>query len=88
MGWGQWMVPELRDSQLFALRALELELRDTIRSNPDEVIRLCVALSQQCQMQASIIRKASGRIAELEVGQAIAQAIATAAGPITPAAGE
>lgn len=74
MGWGEWMVPELRDAQQFGLRALELELRDTVRRRPDEVIRLCVALSEQCQKQESIIRKAAKRIAELETVQALAEA--------------
>lgn len=72
MSWGAWLVPELRDSQEFGLRALELELRDTIKEKPEEVIRLCVSLSRLTAMQEAIILKATKRIAELEVGQAIA----------------
>jgi hypothetical protein len=74
MSWGAWLVPELRDSQEFALHALELELRDTIKHNPEEVIRLAVSLSRLTAMQKSIILKATKRIAELEVAEAIANA--------------
>ena len=71
MGWGSWMVPDLSDSQEFALRVLEFELRDEIKQNPARVIELCVSLSRVSQMQNSIINKATKRIAELEVQQAV-----------------
>lgn len=73
MGWGEWMVPEFRDEQEFALQVLQLELRDTIAHKPEEVISLCVSLSRLTSMQDSIIRKATRRITELELGQAIAE---------------
>lgn len=74
MSWGAWLVPELSDSQEFSLRALEVELRDTIQRNPEELIWLCLSLARLTAMQKSIICKATGRIAELEVSQAIADA--------------
>lgn len=77
MGWGEWMVPEFRDEQQFALQVLQLELRDTIAHKPEEVIALCLSLSRLNSMQDSIIRKATSRIAELEAGQAIADPMAT-----------
>lgn len=77
MGWGEWMVPEFRDEQEFALQVLQLELRDAIAHNPEEVIALCVSLSRLTSMQDSIIRKATRRITELELGQAIAEPLAT-----------
>lgn len=77
MGWGEWMVPEFRDEQEFALQVLQLELRNTIEHNPEEVIALCLSLSRLNSMQDSIIRKANGRIAELEAGQAIAEPLPT-----------
>jgi hypothetical protein len=77
MGWSEWMVPEFRDEQEFALQVLQLELRDTIVHNPEEVIALCVSLSRLTSMQDSIIRKATRRITELELGQAIAEPLAT-----------
>lgn len=77
MGWSEWMVPEFRDEQEFALQVLQLELRDTIVRNPEDVIALCVSLSRLTSMQDSIIRKATRRITELELGQAIAEPLAT-----------
>jgi hypothetical protein len=77
MGWGEWMVPEFRDEQEFALQVLQLELREQIQKNPEEMIALCLSLSRLNSMQDSIIRKATGRIAELEAGQAIADPSAT-----------
>lgn len=77
MGWGEWMVPEFRDEQEFALQVLQLQLRDTIVRNPEDVIALCVSLSRLTSMQDSIIRKATGRIAELEASQAIVEPLET-----------
>lgn len=73
MGWGQWRVPELREEDLFALRVLEIQLRETLQRHPETLLRMCVVLSEQCQIRDNIIVKASKRIAELEASQAIAE---------------
>jgi hypothetical protein len=72
MAWADWMVPELRPEEAFRLRALELELQQAIRHRPSEVTALCLGLAKQNAMQASIIRRATDRIAELELNLAIA----------------
>jgi hypothetical protein len=73
MGWGQWRVPELSEEDRFALRVLELELRKTLDRHPKSLLRMCVVLSEQCRIRDNIINKASERIAELEMSQAIAE---------------
>jgi len=72
MGWADWMVPEFSAEEDFRLRALELELRQAIHHRPSEVTALCLGLAKQNAMQASIIRRATDRIAELELILAIA----------------
>jgi hypothetical protein len=72
MAWADWMVPEFRPEEDFRLRALELELQQEIHRRPSEVTALCLGLAKQNAMQASIIRKATDRIAVLELNLAIA----------------
>lgn len=73
MGWGQWRVPELREEDRLALRVLEIQLRETLQRHPETLLRMCVVLSEQCRIKDNIINKASERIAELEMCQAIAE---------------
>lgn len=73
MAWAQWMEWEISDAQEYALRALELELRETIKLQPEDVIRRFVVLARKTEGQTSVILKATKRIAELEVAQAIAE---------------
>lgn len=73
MAWAEWMEWEISDAQEYALRALELELRETIKHQPEDVIRRFVVLARKTEGQASVILKATRRIAELEVAQAIAE---------------
>lgn len=73
MGWGQWRVPELSEEDCFALRVLELQLRETLHRHPRSLLRMCLVLSEQCRIKDNIIHKAGQRIAELEMCQAIAE---------------
>lgn len=73
MAWGQWRVPELSEEDRFALRVLELQLCETLHRHPRSLLRMCVVLSEQCRIKDNIINKASERIAELEMCQAIAE---------------
>jgi hypothetical protein len=72
MAWADWMVPEFSAEEDFRLRALELELQQAIHHRPSEVTALCLGLAKQNAMQANIIRRASDRIAVLEINLAIA----------------
>lgn len=72
MAWADWMVPEFSAAEEFRLRALELELQQAIQHRPSEVTALCLGLAKQNAMQASIIRRATDRIAVLEINLAIA----------------
>jgi len=71
MGWGQWMVPELTAAQDLRLRAQELEITNTASQNPEAVGHLCAQLLRQSVMYEVILRKATHRIAELEMREAL-----------------
>lgn len=77
MGWGDWKVPDISQEMEFNQRALELELRELIRQDPEAVIGRCLFLARQSVIQQGVLDRASRRIAELEVGQALAVARAT-----------
>jgi hypothetical protein len=77
MSWGEWMVPEISQEMEFNQRALELELRELIRQDPEAVIGRCLFLARQGIIQQGVLARASRRIAELEVVEALAAARAT-----------
>jgi len=73
MVWGQWRVPELSEEDRFALRVLEIQLRETLPRHPETLLKMCVVMAEQCRIKDNIINKASKLIAELEASQAIAE---------------
>ena len=73
MSWGQWMVPELTAEADFRLKAQEMELTRVVEHQPEAVASIAGSLLRQTVMYESIIRKATHRIAELEMREALAE---------------
>lgn len=73
MGWGSWMVPELTVEADLQLRGREIEIAHAVSKNPEAVADLASSLLRQTVMYESIIRKATHRIAELEMREVLAE---------------
>lgn len=61
------MVPELSDSAALHLEHRKRVLRNEVRTAPDAVAEIACSLLQHTTMMESIMRKATKRIAELEL---------------------
>lgn len=62
-----WMIPELSLSSQLQLESNKRTVRNLVASNPNEVAELTCTLMTQLSLQESILRKATHRIAELEL---------------------
>ena len=67
MSWGDWMVPELSIAAAVQLEHGKRVLREHARSHPNRVAELACSTLEQTFLQQSIMRKATARIAELEM---------------------
>ena len=82
------MVPELSDSAALHLEHRKRVLRNEVKTAPDAVAEVACSLLQHTTMMESIMRKATKRIAELELqallGLPSAGAPSSSAGDATP----
>lgn len=62
-----WMIPELSLSSQVQLESNKRSVRNHVEANPVEVAELACTLMTQITLQESIMRKATRRIAELEL---------------------
>ena len=67
MTFSDWMVPELRVSAAVELENSKRIIRSHAAHNPDKIIELACSAMEQTFMYQSITRKATKRIAELEL---------------------
>lgn len=67
MSLSNWMIPELTLSSELQLETHKREVRAHAKVNPLEVAELACVLMTQLRLQESICRKATHRIAELEM---------------------
>lgn len=73
MSLAEWMVPDLSLASELQLEAHKRTVRNTAPSNPKEVADLACTLMTQLTLQESILRKATHRIAELELQELLNQ---------------
>lgn len=69
-----WMIPELPLSGELQLESHKREVRACAETNPREVAELACVLMTQLRLQESITRKATHRIAELELRELLGSA--------------
>jgi hypothetical protein len=67
MTFSEWMVPELSVSASLELENSKRVLKKHADDHPEKVADLACAVMQQNYLQQSILRKATKRIAELEM---------------------
>ena len=67
MSFGDWMVPELSVNAELQLEYSKRLIRANVRQKPEEIAELTCSLTQQLMLYQSIVRKATHRIAELEL---------------------
>lgn len=67
MSFGEWMVPELSVNAELQLEYSKRLIRANTREKPEEIAELACSLTQQLMLYQSIVRKATHRIAELEI---------------------
>lgn len=67
MSLSEWMIPDLSDSAAFSLEQRKRVLRNEVKTAPDAVAELACSLLQHVTMMECIMRKATARIAELEL---------------------
>lgn len=67
MSWGEWMVPELSIAAAVQLEHGKRVLRENATAHPQQVANLACSTLEQTFLQQSIMRKATARIAELEM---------------------
>lgn len=67
MALASWMIPELSLSSELQLESHKRIVRTEVTGNPTEVAELACSLMTQLSLQESILRKATHRIAELEL---------------------
>ena len=71
MAWGEWMVPELSLAAEAQLASAKHTLLQEVHQHPEQVAELAWASMQQAAMLQSIMRKATARIAELELAEVL-----------------
>ncbi len=67
MSLSEWMVPELSDSAALHLEHRKRVLRSEVKHSPESVADVACSLLQYTTMMEAIMRKATARIAELEL---------------------
>lgn len=72
MTWGQWMVPELTISAAAQLEQNKRAMRQSITETPESVADVMCAVLEQNANYASILKKATLHIAELEMREVLA----------------
>lgn len=71
MSFGSWMVPELSIAAAAQLEQNKRAIRQNITEAPESVADVLCAVLEQNANYSSILRKATLRIAELEVREAL-----------------
>ena len=67
MSLSEWMVPEISDSAALHLEHRKRVLRSEVKHSPESVADVACSLLQYTTMMEAIMRKATARIAELEL---------------------
>ena len=67
MSLSEWMIPEISDSAAFHLEQRKRVLKSEVKTAPDAVADLACSLLHHLTVMESIMRKATKRIAELEL---------------------